>query len=566
MIKKLILFLLVVAFSFANMKVVSIDGQDYNENEFYEFYPKSEWERITQSQKERIFNDFIRKKTAVVAAKEENFLDNPRNAIKMRNRSDFLYVNKTYEKLVALPLVPQDYIELGKKYILKDLNISHILIGFMGSEMTGNFTLSEQEAYEEASSILSSITDSTDFGVLALEKSDDPGVNNNKGSLGWITWGKVDPEFQKQVFQLKKGEISDPILTKYGYHIVYIEDERESETINFPEDKLIEKIEFTSITVVKDKLKEAADKHDTDLLDEINFKFNENVVAELGQILSDHQKKMSYMNNVDIVPVLNEYTKDDIVITFNGKGYGVKWLVNKISKSSPSRRPSITNTESLKLTIQTLVLQLFAVEKGKQHNLNETYGFRSQYNGIESEVLYDAYVRHLVNNAPDPSEEEILDYYGQYKETKYKEPERYSVYNLKVKSKDLADSLHTSIKNGSDFFELAKTFSIMSPKKSGKMHPFDKSKNKDIISALDGVEPGKLSEVFNTRDKKWSIVHFENILPEEILPFDRVKNRIKTALKKENQNSHKEHTFEALKEKYDVTINQDFFQFEGKNK
>ena len=131
--------MLFLSISFSNQRVVSIGEDNYNENEFYEFYPKSEWERINQNQKERIINDFIRKKMAVLAAKEQSFLNNPRTAIKLRNRSDFLFVNKTYEKLVALPLVPSEYIELGKLYILKDLNISHILIGFNGSEMPGEF-------------------------------------------------------------------------------------------------------------------------------------------------------------------------------------------------------------------------------------------------------------------------------------------------------------------------------------------------------------------------------------------------------------------------------------------
>ena len=565
MIKK-ILLLLFSSLLFGNQHVISINDVDYTENEFFEFYPKTEWDRITQRQKERIMKDFIRKKVAVFAAKEENFTNNPRTAIKLRNKSDYLFVNKTYEKLVALPLVSEEYLKISEKYITKDLNISHVLIGFIGCEMPGNFTISKQEAYDEASSILSSISDSTNFNELALQISDDPGVSSNKGNLGWITWGKVDPEFQIKVFELSKGDYSDPILTKYGYHIVYVEDERDSEAKNFPADKLKEKIEYTSLSVVKDKLKKAADKHDKKLLENINFKFNETVIEELGLILVEHQKKNTYMNNVDIVPMLEDYTKDDIVVVFNNKGYGVKWIINKISKSSPSSRPSITNSENLILALKTLILQIVAIEKGKEHNLNDSYGFKAQYSGMEAEILYDAYVRALVNNAPEPTENELQKYYNQYKETKYKEPEKYSVYNLKVKTQDLADSLYSQIQNESDFFELAKEFTLLSPKKSGKMHPFDKSKNKDIITALEDVQPGNYSNVFQSRDKKWSIVYFEEMIPEEILPFDRVKNRIKTALTKENQDSHKENTFKNLNEKYNVSLNKDFFNFKSNSK
>ena len=563
MIRKLTIFLVLLTLVPGNQLVVSIDGLNYNENEFFEFYPKTEWERINSDQKQRILKDFIRKKVAVVAAKEENFFNNPRTAIKLRNRFDFLYVNKTYEKLVALPLVPKEYIEEGKKHILRDLNISHILIGFIGSEMPGNFTRTDQEAYEEASEILTLISDSLTFESLALTKSDDPGVKSNKGNLGWVSWGKMDPEFQKELFQLKKGDVSNPIKTKYGYHIVSVFDEKDSEAVNFPEEKLIEKVEYSSLGLIKNKLRSAADSYDKELLSKINFRLNEDVIARLSQILNEHKSKMTYMNNVDIIPVLKEYEKDDILVVYNNKGYGIKWLINKISKSSPSRRPSITDIESLKYAIKTLILQIFAIERGKENNLNQSYGFKSQYSGIETEVLYDEYVRYLVNNAPKPTEEELRSYYNKYKDSKYKEFEKYSVYNLKVKDKNIADSLSIAIEKGSDFFELAKNFSLLNPKNNGKMIPFDKNKNKDIVEALKGVKPGNYSNVFNSRDKKWSIIYFDKMIPEEILSFDKVKNRIKTALNKENQNTFKESTFTSHNDKYNVSINEKFLKIEN---
>ena len=127
-------------------------------------------------------------------------------------------------------------------------------------------------------------------------------------------------------------------------------------------------------------------------------------------------------------------------MVYGGQGYGVRWLINKLSKSSPSRRPSITSAESLKLALKTLVLQEMAIKRGKTENLNTSYGFRVQYDALESEILFDAYVRFLVNDAPEPGDEEMISYYEQYKEIKYKEPERYSVYNLKVATQKLADS------------------------------------------------------------------------------------------------------------------------------
>ena len=92
MIKKLILLVVFFSLLWTTEHVVSINGTNFTANEFFEFYPKSEWERITQKQKERIMKDFIRKKVAVIAAKEKSFFNNPRTAIKLRNFTSILII------------------------------------------------------------------------------------------------------------------------------------------------------------------------------------------------------------------------------------------------------------------------------------------------------------------------------------------------------------------------------------------------------------------------------------------------------------------------------------------
>ena len=554
------IFYIAISFNllYSNIEVVKINNKSFLEDVFYEFYPKKEWVRLKKEQQERVLKDFIRKKTSSLEATAQGFLNDPSTAIKLKNRFDFLYVNKVYEKLVALPLVSDEYITFGKKHILRDLKISHILIGFKGNSVK-NSTLSEKEAYDKASEILVLSKDSASFSNLALNISDDPGVTTNNGVLGWVSWGKMDPEFQQKVFELNKGDFSDPIKTKYGYHVVLVLDDRPSEAINFSSEKLKERVEFSSLGSVKNLLKETADNYDKSTLTENNFNFNDSSVLSLVDILKNHQKKTTYMNNIDIVPILNDYDKKDVIVVFQGKGFGVKWLSNRISKSSPSHRPKITNEKELKLAIKSLVLQFLAIEKGKLFNLEKSYGFKAQYNGIREEVLYDKYTKSILNGAPEPSIEDCEDYYIEHKNSKYIEPEKYSVYNMKVKTQKVADSLYTSIKQGSDFFELAKKYSLLSPRKAGKMIPFDKSKNKDIIDAINNISIGEIAKPFQTRDKKWSIIYYDDLIKEDTLDFEKVTNRIKVVLTKENQKNHKEQSFLNLNTKYNVKVNPDFF-------
>lgn len=63
-----------------------------------------------------------------------------------------------------------------------------------------------------------------DFGALARQISNDPTAGTNGGSLGWFTAKKMDPSFAKAAFGLKNtGDISEPVLTQFGYHLIRLD-------------------------------------------------------------------------------------------------------------------------------------------------------------------------------------------------------------------------------------------------------------------------------------------------------------------------------------------------------
>jgi peptidyl-prolyl cis-trans isomerase C len=65
-----------------------------------------------------------------------------------------------------------------------------------------------------------------DFEKLAREKSTDKGSGANGGELGWFTKDKMVPTFATAAFKLKKGEISEPVKTDFGWHVIQVEDRR----------------------------------------------------------------------------------------------------------------------------------------------------------------------------------------------------------------------------------------------------------------------------------------------------------------------------------------------------
>ena len=73
---------------------------------------------------------------------------------------------------------------------------------------------------EQADALVVRLNDGEDFAVLAEEFSDDPGSKRQGGDLGIIAKGQMVPEFEQAVFSMTEGEISVPVKTEFGYHII----------------------------------------------------------------------------------------------------------------------------------------------------------------------------------------------------------------------------------------------------------------------------------------------------------------------------------------------------------
>ena len=82
---------------------------------------------------------------------------------------------------------------------------------------------------DEAKAALARVKGGEDFAKVATELSKDP--SGDGGDLGWFTKDRMVPEFSEAAFKLKKGEVSEPIKTQFGWHIIKVEDTR---TKSFP--------------------------------------------------------------------------------------------------------------------------------------------------------------------------------------------------------------------------------------------------------------------------------------------------------------------------------------------
>ena len=140
----------------------------------------------------------------------ELFIDNFKNNI---------IVSRFTKDLMSKVLVSnQDVDNLFVK-----VNVQHILIRLKNPENLDQKERYSQDVYDKI------LSNELTFEEAVTRFSDDSGSSENEGSLGWISVNSVVPELEEVAFSLSVGEISRPIKTVFGFHIVKVNDRQDLE-------------------------------------------------------------------------------------------------------------------------------------------------------------------------------------------------------------------------------------------------------------------------------------------------------------------------------------------------
>lgn len=147
-------------------------------------------------------------------------------------------------------LLKKEFSEHPERYTVPELvNARHILV-----RLKPGATQPEQDAaLKQAEGIYSrATTKGADFIQLAKETSEDETTKAQGGSLGRFQKGMMVPEFEKASFSLNVGEISKPIKTAFGYHIIKVEEHTKSEAPAF--DAVKDRVRYSVMAQAHDKI------------------------------------------------------------------------------------------------------------------------------------------------------------------------------------------------------------------------------------------------------------------------------------------------------------------------
>ncbi|HSO87993.1 MAG TPA: peptidylprolyl isomerase [Draconibacterium sp.] len=210
------------AFSQSSETLITIGETKVSKGEFERIYQKNNNNLYNETEKkspEEYLDLFINFKLKVIEAEQ----------LKMDTSAVFKNELAGYREELAAPYLTD--VKYNQQMITdlydrttKEVNASHILL----MVPKGSTAEQEEEILKRIVGIRNEIIAGKDFDEAAIEYSEDPSAKTNKGNLGYFTAFQMVVPFENGAFTTPVGEISQPVRSTFGYHILKVHDIREN--------------------------------------------------------------------------------------------------------------------------------------------------------------------------------------------------------------------------------------------------------------------------------------------------------------------------------------------------
>lgn len=197
--------------------LMTINGKDITKEEFEYIYHKNNKQQADSKSIDDYMPLFINYKLKVDAAEKAG----------IDTTASFIKELEGYRQELSKPYLTDRATEerlLKEAYdnYCKNVEISHILVSVnpQGGEAD------KAKALARAQALAARARAGEDFATLAKENTDDIGSKERGGYLGYIRGGRLIYPFEKVAFAMNAGEISEPVETRFGYHIIKVHDVR----------------------------------------------------------------------------------------------------------------------------------------------------------------------------------------------------------------------------------------------------------------------------------------------------------------------------------------------------
>ncbi|GAB4425147.1 MAG: peptidyl-prolyl cis-trans isomerase [Thermodesulfovibrionales bacterium] len=217
---------------------------------------------------ERFVNELVKKEILYQEAKKKGLDKSPEYQKKVEDFKKLTLISQLLEKEI------EEKVKVSDKDV-KDYYESHKKDFTANNQVRASHILVKTE--DEARGIVEQVKKGGDFAKIAKAKSMDTGSAKNGGDLGFFSRGQMVPEFENVAFNLKVGEVSGPVRSQYGYHIIKVTERKEGKVVEFEKIK-----DLLSQRLTAEKQKEIFDSYINNLRNSYKVDINKEALSKMG--------------------------------------------------------------------------------------------------------------------------------------------------------------------------------------------------------------------------------------------------------------------------------------------
>jgi len=425
----------------------------------------------------------------------------------------------------------------------------------MGQEIKASHILVKTE--DEAREIIAELKNGANFEELAVSKSIDPSAQRNQGDLGWFTWGAMVDNFQEAAYKMKPGEISAPVKSEFGYHIIKVVDRRDVEhRLSYAESKaniknlITERRKRTLMREYADELK----KKYPITVEKPTCEF---VLNKLEYLYPDTiGNRPRWRNNIDP----QQLDKDERALPigrYDGGQLTLGEYITNLQRIPPQYQPDFDKYDSLsELIFQMSFMNILTLE-AKASKLESSDKYINSLTKFKEKAMADVMRFDSIPYAVDINDGEIQEYYDTHLD-EFTTPLRFHLYEIRLDDKGMALKYKSTINNLTAFKNIAARETLNPGKKqvSGDLGLVIHDQYPDLFEAAESLKSGKIAGPVQIAGK-WSIVWVAERLEPEVQDFDLAKRRIIDEVTRAKGDELYDQWIDNMKKRINVQINED---------
>lgn len=344
---------------------------------------------------------------------------------------DALYKRHVENKVAVTEAELKDYYnKLENKY-----RIAHILVADK----------------DTANMIVKKLSEGASFEQLAYDYSIDPNAKRNRGDLGFMLYGSMAavPEFQETAFNLQPGEVSQPVKTRYGYHIIKVVDKQPND-MRTDFDKMKESLENQLKNIKLTKLT-------VDYVEEIRAKYPITVDTSTANYLVHKRQELYPPDLLKTLPKndfdesqLDRNERELVLATWEGGQVNVMDYLTLSRRLPAAARPDFASFDSLKQAVFQAKISDILVYEANKEGLESDDDYQRKMTLFKELTMADVMRNDSIMKAQTPKDDDVRAYYDAH-QTEFADPARVHIYEILVSDELVANKLASQIKSLDEF-------------------------------------------------------------------------------------------------------------------